>query len=103
MPGMLVTGMLTAAFVVGQLVVWRGLLAAGATLSGNPANSFFYFLTGAHALHVAGGLYVWARATLRLGQGGDSVAIRRSIELCTVYWHFLLMVWLVVFGFLLST
>ena len=103
MPGMLVTGVLTAAFVVGQLVVWRGLLAAGATLSGNPANSFFYFLTGAHALHVAGGLYVWARATLRLGQGGDSVAIRRSIELCTVYWHFLLMVWLVVFGFLLST
>lgn len=103
MPGMLVTGLLTAAFVVGQLIVWRGLFAEGVTLSGNPANSFFYFLTGAHALHVAGGLYVWARATLRLVQGGDSAAIRRSIELCTVYWHFLLMVWLVVFGFLLST
>jgi cytochrome c oxidase subunit 3 len=29
--------------------------------------------------------------------------VRLSIELCTVYWHYLLLVWLVLFGLLLST
>jgi cytochrome c oxidase subunit III len=103
LPGMLVTGLLTGLFVAGQFVAWRELMAAGATPSGNPANAFFYFLTGAHALHVAGGLYVWARATLRIANKGDAAAIRQSVELCAVYWHFLLMVWLVMFGLLLST
>lgn len=103
MPGMLVTGALTIAFVAGQLFAWQRLAAGGETLSGNPANAFFYFLTGAHAVHILGGLYVWARATLRLAGGQPPAAVRQSIELCTVYWHFLLMVWLVLFGLLLST
>lgn len=103
LPGMLVTGVLTFAFVAGQLVAWRQLAGQGETLRGNPANAFFYLLTAAHGLHILGGLYVWGRAILRLVRGGHAVAVRQSIELCTVYWHFLLLVWLVVFGFLLST
>jgi cytochrome c oxidase subunit III len=103
MPGMLVTGVLTLGFVAGQLVAWRELIGQGVTLSGNPANAFFYLLTAAHAAHIAGGLYVWARATLRLAGGGAADSVRQSIELCTVYWHFLLMVWLILFGFLLSS
>ena len=103
LPGMLVTGALTMAFVVGQLIAWRGLYADGQIVAGNPANAFFYFLTGAHAVHVLGGLYVWVRATLRLATGKHVETVRQSIELCTVYWHFLLLVWLVMFGLLLST
>ena len=102
-PGMLVTGLLTAAFVVGQLVAWRELNARGQFLTGNPANSFFFLLTGLHALHMLGGMYVWTRATVRLFTGGTAETVRQSIELCTVYWHFLLLVWLVLFGLLLST
>ncbi len=103
-PGLLVTGLLTAAFVVGQLVAWQQLKSGGQLISSNPANAFFYFLTGAHAVHIAGGMYVWARATTKVVLGkGDDPAIRRSIELCTIYWHFLLLVWLVLFGLLLST
>ena len=100
---MLVTGLLTAAFVVGQLVAWRELNARGQFLTGNPANSFFFLLTGLHALHMLGGMYVWTRATVRLFTGGTAETVRQSIELCTVYWHFLLLVWLVLFGLLLST
>jgi cytochrome c oxidase subunit 3 len=103
MPGMLVTGLLTFGFVAGQLIAWRQLIAQGVTLSGNPATAFFYLLTAAHGLHIGGGLYVWARATLRLASGGAADSVRQSIELCTVYWHFLLMVWLILFGFLLSS
>jgi len=104
LPGLLMTGLLTAGFIIGQFVAWQQLNGAGQLITSNPANAFFYFLTGAHAVHILGGLYVWARATGRvlLGNASDP-AIARSVELCTIYWHFLLLVWLVLFGLLLST
>lgn len=103
-PGLLLTGLLTTAFVVGQLVAWQQLQSSGQFITSNPSNAFFYFLTGAHAVHIIGGMYVWARATAKVVLGkGDALVIARSIELCTIYWHFLLLVWLVLFGLLLST
>ena len=103
-PGLLITGVLTLGFVLGQYVAWQQLQSSGQFVTSNPSNAFFYFLTGAHAVHILGGLYVWARATTKVVLGaGEAVAIRRSIELCTIYWHFLLIVWLVLFGLLLST
>jgi cytochrome c oxidase subunit 3 len=103
-PGLLLTGLLTTAFVVGQLVAWQQLQSSGQYITSNPSNAFFYFLTGAHAVHIIGGMYVWARATAKVVLGkGDALVIARSIELCTIYWHFLLLVWLVLFGLLLST
>jgi len=103
-PGLILTGLLTTAFVVGQFVAWQQLQASGQFITNNPANAFFYFLTGAHAVHIAGGMYVWARATVKVVLGkGDDPTISRSIELCTIYWHFLLLVWLILFGLLLST
>ncbi|MDH3578628.1 MAG: cytochrome c oxidase subunit 3 [Gammaproteobacteria bacterium] len=103
-PGLLLTGLLTTAFVVGQFLAWQQLQSSGQFITSNPANAFFYFLTGAHAVHIVGGMYVWARATAKVVLGrGDALVIARSIELCTIYWHFLLLVWLVLFGLLLST
>jgi cytochrome c oxidase subunit 3 len=103
-PGLIATGMLTTGFVVGQFIAWQQLQAGGQGITVNPSNAFFYFLTGAHAVHILGGMYVWARATSRVLLGkANGTAIRRSIELCTIYWHFLLLVWLILFGLLLST
>ena len=103
-PGLLITGILTMGFVLGQFVAWQQLQASGQFVTSNPSNAFFYFLTGAHAVHIIGGMYVWARATLKVVLGkGEAADIRRSIELCTIYWHFLLLVWLILFGLLLQT
>ena len=103
-PGLLITGVLTLGFVLGQFIAWQQLQNSGQLITSNPSNAFFYFLTGAHAVHILGGLYVWARATVKVVLGtGDAAKIRRSVELCTIYWHFLLLVWLVLFGLLLST
>lgn len=103
-PGLLITGVLTLGFIVGQFVAWQQLQNSGEFITSNPSNAFFYFLTGAHAVHIVGGMYVWARATLKVVLGNADVeGIRRSIELCTIYWHFLLLVWLILFGLLLST
>lgn len=101
--GLLVAGVLTLAFLVGQTIAWLQLSAAGEGMTVNPANAFFYLLTGLHGLHILGGMYVWARATLRAFGGRDDESVKQSIELCTIYWHFLLLVWLVLFGLMLST
>jgi cytochrome c oxidase subunit 3 len=99
--GMVLTGVLTLMFLLGQLVAWRELNASGLYMTSGPATSFFFMITGLHALHILGGMFVWARATQRLFVGNDDVG--QSIELCTIYWHFLLLVWFVLFGLMLQT
>jgi cytochrome c oxidase subunit III len=102
--GMFAGGAFAAAFLAGQLLAWRQLQAAGYYAAGNPANAFFYVLTGVHGLHLLGGLFVWGRAAARMSRSvAPSGTARLTIELCTVYWHYLLVVWLVLFGLLLIT
>ncbi len=93
-------GLLTLGFLVGQAIAWQQLLAAGYVMNANPANAFFYLLTGLHGLHLIGGLWVWSRAALRIWRGFE---VALSVELCTTYWHSLLLIWIVLFGLLLST
>ncbi|MCZ6641439.1 MAG: cytochrome c oxidase subunit 3 [Gammaproteobacteria bacterium] len=101
--GLLAGMALTAAFLGGQLWVWQQLMADGYYAVGNPANAFFYLITAIHCVHIAGGLFVWTRTATRVWRGAEAYQIRLSVELCTVYWHFLLLVWLGVFWVLLST
>jgi cytochrome c oxidase subunit III len=101
--GLTLAGVLTILFLSGQYVAWLGLYESGYTVSRNPANAFFYLLTAVHGVHLLGGLWVWARSTIKVWAGADANSIRISVELCTIYWHFLLLVWAVLFGMLLST
>jgi cytochrome c oxidase subunit 3 len=92
------------AFLAGQLVAWHQLQASGYFAASSPAIAFFYLLTGVHGLHVLGGLIVWGRTIVRMAQPGvEVIDLRLSVELCTVYWHYLLLVWLVLFAVLLFT
>ena len=90
-------------FLAGQLLAWQQLQADGYSLRANPANAFFYVLTALHGLHLLGGLWVWATTMFKLRLGGNSAALRLRVELCTIYWHFLLLVWLVLFALLAGT
>ena len=101
--GLIVGGVCTTLFLLGQLMAWQQLHAGGYFMTGNPANSFFYLLTALHGLHLLGGMWVWGRTTLRLLTGADARSVRLSVELCTVYWHYLLLVWIGLFALLLST
>jgi cytochrome c oxidase subunit 3 len=102
-PGLLLAGLMTILFLGGQLLAWQQIYAAGNYVSINPANGFFYLLTAVHGIHLLGGLWVWARSAVNLMTGADADSVRISIELCTIYWHYLLLVWVVLFGLLLST
>jgi len=96
-------GIFAIAFVAAQLMVWNGLQAQGITISSNPADSFFYLLTGLHGAHMLGGLWVWSKTSIKLFSGAAPNEIKLSVELCTIYWHALLVVWLVVFAILSNT
>jgi cytochrome c oxidase subunit 3 len=87
-------------FLVGQLLAWQQLKVAGYFVASNPANSFFYLITAVHGLHLMGGLVALGRTTAKVWRGAKMIQVRLSVELCAIYWHFLLLVWLVLLGLL---
>jgi len=101
--GLLTAGFFSFAFLVGQLTVWRQLADAGYFLTTNPANSFFYLITMLHGLHLLGGLVAWSRTTTKLWDGAEPAEVSLSVDLCAIYWRFLLVVWLAFFYLMLST
>lgn len=96
----LLAGSTTAlGFVAGQLGVWETLTRNGYELSGAPAASFFYLITGLHGLHILGGLVALALVWTRLTRLNDP---EKTIGLCALYWHGLLVIWLLVLALLMG-
>ncbi len=98
--GLLAAGVSAIVFLIGQLLAWQQLNAAGYVLAANAANAFFYLLTAVHGLHVLGGLVALGRTTAKAWRGIAIPQLRLSVELCAMYWHFLLLVWLVLLALL---
>jgi cytochrome c oxidase subunit 3 len=79
-------------FVIGQYSAWRQLRAQGLYLATTPNSSFFYLLTGAHALHLLGGLAALIYLYLHLAVGRE---VRQNLLNGVVtYWHFMAFLWL---------
>jgi len=88
--GTLVLGLL---FVAGQYQAWLNLRAQGLFLASNPNSSFFYVLTGVHAVHVLGGLGGLLYVIHKLDR--PVLALRRStIDAMSYYWHFMAGLWI---------
>ena len=100
--GLLAAGACTVVFLFGQILAWRQLATMDYFDITNPAIGFFYLITGVHGLHLLGGLVAWGRTVTKVWGDFDAAKIRQSVELCTTYWHFLLLVWLVLFGLLFT-
>jgi cytochrome c oxidase subunit 3 len=100
---LLAAGGFALAFLLGQLWAWQQLRALGYFVAGNPANSFFYLVTAVHGAHLLGGLIAWGRTIAAHRRGAAPARLELSLQLCARYWHFLLVVWLVLFALLLLT
>src|SRR5438034_36859 len=61
---------------------------------------FALFISAAHGLHPMGGLVALGRTTAKVWRGAEMTQLRLSVELCAIYWHFLLLVWVVLLGLL---
>jgi cytochrome c oxidase subunit 3 len=101
---LLLGGLLTLAFLAGQFYAWGIVRHEELFTPSNPAIAFFYLLTAVHGAHLLGGVYVWGRTLNRMrSKDVELIDVKLSVELCSVYWHYLLLVWLGLFAMLLST
>ncbi|HYH86859.1 MAG TPA: cytochrome c oxidase subunit 3 [Pyrinomonadaceae bacterium] len=94
------TLLLGLGFLASQFLAWRQLVAQGLYLASNPHSSFFYVLTGLHAVHILGGLiglgYLFVFT--RRGTGTDADAKRRTLtDVVGIYWHFMDLLWVFLF------
>ena len=89
-----ITAILGIAFVAGQIQVWRQLNASGIYLSSTLHSSFFYVLSGIHAVHILGGLAGLTMVTIKAWSGRLSSMSFEPLRLCATYWHFMGGVWL---------
>lgn len=100
---LLIAGVFTIAFLAGQFMVWQQLAADGYYIAGNPATGFIYLITGVHGLHILGGLVAWANTSIHMFTGQEIEKTQLAVGLCATYWHWLLLVWIVVFGIFIAT
>ena len=91
---------LGALFLIGQAWEWSQLGAEGLTVATSVYGTVFFLLTGAHGLHVLGGLVMLGGSRARMTGGGSRGAPMDDsgrMEAVTYYWHFVDAVWLLVF------
>jgi cytochrome c oxidase subunit III len=97
----MITVALGIAFLASQLFAWQQLKAWGLYLSSNPHSSFFYLLTGAHAVHLAGGLlglsFLWFRSRSITSEAVVSKERQASADAVAIYWHFMDALWIYLF------
>ncbi|MHB8732020.1 MAG: cytochrome c oxidase subunit 3 [bacterium] len=98
--GLTATAWLGGAFLVGQIAAWRSLAAQGAYISSNPHSGFFYLLTGAHGVHLLGGLAALGIIVWKAHAGRYGVASHAGIGVFALYWHFMDLLWLYLFALL---
>ncbi len=87
-------------FLAGQWFAWRQLAAHGTLVSTGPASSFVYILTGAHAVHLAGGLIVLVYACVAPLLHRSIEARRITIDVTAIYWHYMGALWIYILALL---
>jgi cytochrome c oxidase subunit 3 len=99
-PWLPITVLLGIGFLTGQLMAWHELGRRGFYISTSPSNSFFYVLTGVHAIHLFGGVVALLYA-LAAGFGSRPLERRRIVvDVTAWYWHFMAILWLYIFALL---
>jgi cytochrome c oxidase subunit 3 len=92
--GMLTTLLLGATFLAIQI---NEYVHIGFAPADDAQGSIFYGLTGLHGAHVFIGLTLLAFATIRVFRGHFSPKEHRGIEIPGIYWHFVDVMWVVVY------
>jgi cytochrome c oxidase subunit III len=88
-------------FLIMQYLGWQNLQSQGIYLKGNPAGSFYYVLTGLHGFHLITGLVVLLFSFFHAMKLTIHSKNLIRLEVCATYWHFLDILWVYLFVFLL--
>ncbi|MFY9220261.1 MAG: heme-copper oxidase subunit III [Candidatus Nanopelagicales bacterium] len=94
----IITFLMGAVFIGGQITEYSELVFEGLTLSSNAYGSAFYLTTGFHGLHVVGGLmaFLLVLATTYIAKRFTHQQATRAIVV-SYYWHFVDVVWIALF------
>ena len=96
-----ITFVLGLLFLVMQFYGWIQLVEMNVYFVGNPSGSFVYVLSGLHGLHLVSGLVVLIFALVAAFRLKINAKQFTQIKICATYWHFLDVLWLYLFVFLL--
>jgi len=95
----ILTYVMGAVFIAGQVTEYATLVHEGLTISSSPYGSVFYLATGFHGLHVTGGLiafvFVLARTYMARKFTHEQAV---SAIVVSYYWHFVDVVWIALFA-----
>ena len=97
------TLMLGILFLFTQLQAWSVLVDSKIFFGGdtaNPAGSFIYVFTGLHGFHIVTGIIYLAIVLVKLFLSNNIEAMKRVIDKCGIYWHFLGALWIYLYLFL---
>ncbi len=92
--GLTLTFLLGATFLTGQLFEYARIGFAPHT---NAFSSVFFCLTGLHGAHVVVGLTILLAMTIRAYRGHFSAAAHHGVEIGGIYWHFVDIMWIIVY------
>jgi cytochrome c oxidase subunit III len=103
---LVLTFLLGITFVVLQFSGWEQLVHSGVILKGNVAGSFIYVISGAHVVHVVGGVIALLVFTILSFTKKNGIVTENSdrvmkVEVLATYWHFVDILWVYLFIFLL--
>jgi cytochrome c oxidase subunit 3 len=96
----IVTIILGFGFEFGQLYEFISAFGRGLNLTANNFASAFFTMTGFHGAHVLGGLILLLLILYRAARGQFSSQHHVGVAAVTLYWHFVDVVWIFLFGIL---
>ncbi len=96
---LIIVGVLSYLFLIGQTIFWIQLMKNGNYVSTNTYFSSFYFFTALHGLHLLGGLFFWGKVTSRVLKLKNEKILdeEKNISALSLYWTYLLIVWIFFF------
>ena len=100
LPWLWSTILLGFGFLGGQAYAWRALERFNPRFALNASSSFFFILTGVHAVHLLGGLLALLYAGITNWLHKPLETRRMVIDVASWYWHFMGLLWVYILGLL---
>ena len=99
-PWLALTIILGLCFLAGQWLAWSDLAARGFYVATGPSSSFVYLLTGAHAVHLLGGILALLAAGVAVLLNRPLASRRIVVDVTAWYWHFMALLWIYILALL---
>ena len=95
---LLTTAALGSVFIAGQVYEFTSFYREGLGYTTNISSSAFYTLTGFHGVHVSLGIVMLVTMWVLVSRGNLGPERAETIEIIGLYWHFVDIVWIVIFA-----